>query len=138
VTATEAHTRFCISLRDEFTDYSAHLWGLLPPIRRRGIRLGVVLRGWGDWTAALFRAPLADRCHSCSTIACSCLRTIRECYPKAWGRYGLVDAFNPLTGWYNPDVLGIDLGITMLMAENARSGFVWDTFMNCRHCETTV
>ena len=57
------------------------------------------------------------------------LRTIREGYPKAWGRYGFVDAFNPLTGWYNPDVLGIDLGITMLMAENARSGFVWDTFM---------
>ena len=57
------------------------------------------------------------------------LRTIRECYPKAWGRYGFVDAFNPLTGWFNPDVLGIDLGITMLMAENARSGFVWDTFM---------
>ena len=57
------------------------------------------------------------------------LRMIRECYPKTWGRYGFVDAFNPLTGWYNPDVLGIDLGITMLMAENARSGFVWNTFM---------
>ena len=28
-----------------------------------------------------------------------------------------------------PLVLGIDLGITMLMAENVRSGFVWDTFM---------
>jgi hypothetical protein len=26
-------------------------------------------------------------------------------------------------------VLGIDLGITMLMAENYRSGFVWETFM---------
>ena len=57
------------------------------------------------------------------------LRTIRERYPKAWGRYGFVDAFNPLTGWYNPDVLGIDLGITMVMAENARTGFVWETFM---------
>ena len=57
------------------------------------------------------------------------LRTIRERYPKACGRYGFVDAFNPLTGWYDADVLGIDLGITMLMAENARSGFVWSTFM---------
>ena len=26
------------------------------------------------------------------------LRTIRERYPKAWGKYGFVDAFNPLTG----------------------------------------
>jgi hypothetical protein len=29
----------------------------------------------------------------------------------------------------NPDVIGIDLGISMLMAENARTGFVWKTFM---------
>ena len=57
------------------------------------------------------------------------LRNIRERYPKAWGRYGFADAFNPLTNWYNPDVIGIDVGITMLMAENARSGFVWNTFM---------
>ena len=35
----------------------------------------------------------------------------------------------PLTEWYDTDVIGIDTGITMLMAENARSGFVWDTFM---------
>ena len=27
------------------------------------------------------------------------------------------------------DVVGIDTGITMLMAENARTGFVWETFM---------
>jgi hypothetical protein len=26
-------------------------------------------------------------------------------------------------------VIGIDTGITMLMAENLRSGFVWETFM---------
>jgi hypothetical protein len=40
-----------------------------------------------------------------------------------------VDAFNPLKKWYDHDVVGIDTGITMLMAENARSAFVWDTFM---------
>ena len=57
------------------------------------------------------------------------LRNIRERYPKAWGRYGFTDAFNPLKDWYNPDVLGIDLGITAVMAENARSEFVWKTFM---------
>ncbi len=28
-----------------------------------------------------------------------------------------------------PDVIGIDTGITMLMAENLRTGFVWETFM---------
>jgi hypothetical protein len=57
------------------------------------------------------------------------LRTIHDHYPKAWCRYGFVDAFNPLEDWYDTDVIGIDTGITMLMAENARTGFVWDTFM---------
>jgi hypothetical protein len=79
--------------------------------------------------AASFRAAAGGSLPFLQEDCMLVLRTIRECYPKAWGRYGLVDAFNPLTGWYNPDALGIDLGITMLMAENARSGFVWDTFM---------
>jgi len=63
------------------------------------------------------------------------LRTMKERYPKAWGRYGLVDAFNPLTNWYNPDVLGIDLGITMLMAENQRTGSIWSTFMKNKEAQ---
>ena len=58
------------------------------------------------------------------------LRTIRGVYgEKAWTPYSFVDAFNPLNAWYDPDVLGIDLGVTMLMAENHRTGFVWEIFM---------
>ena len=48
---------------------------------------------------------------------------------RGWTRYGFVNAFNPLTGWYDPDVIGICQGITMLMIENYRSEFVWKTFM---------
>ena len=40
-----------------------------------------------------------------------------------------LNAFNPLRNWYDSDVVGIDTGITMLMAENVRTGFVWNTFM---------
>jgi hypothetical protein len=40
-----------------------------------------------------------------------------------------VDAFNPRTGWTDVDVIGIDQGITMLMAENCRSQLIWDSFM---------
>jgi hypothetical protein len=58
------------------------------------------------------------------------LRTIHDKYEqRAWQRYGLIDAFNPLTNWYSSDVIGIDIGIMMLMAENARTGFVWEHFM---------
>jgi hypothetical protein len=57
------------------------------------------------------------------------LETMKNNYPRSWTRYGFVDAFNPLTNWYDADVVGIDTGITMVMAENARTGFVWSTFM---------
>ena len=40
-----------------------------------------------------------------------------------------MDAFNPLKNWYDIDVVGIDTGITLVMIENARTAFVWDTFM---------
>lgn len=57
------------------------------------------------------------------------LRTIRNRYGSAWSSYGFVNAFNPLKNWYDESVVGIDTGITMLMAENVQTGFVWKTFM---------
>ena len=57
------------------------------------------------------------------------LRNIKNRYPAAWCTYGFVNAFNPLKNWYDNDVVAIDTGITMLMAENARTGFIWETFM---------
>jgi hypothetical protein len=67
------------------------------------------------------------------------LRNIRGRYRnKAWAKYSFVDAFNPLTGWYDADVLGLDLGITMLMAENHRTGFVWKTFMKNPEATTAM
>jgi len=65
------------------------------------------------------------------------LRAMRSKWGKqAWGRYGFVDAFHPAANWYDTDVLGIDQGISVLMAENLRSGLVWKTFMHNK--ETTI
>jgi hypothetical protein len=46
--------------------------------------------------------------------------------------YGFADAFNPNNGWVNPDVIGINLGIMLLSAENLRTGNVWRWFMRNR------
>ena len=56
------------------------------------------------------------------------LKNMKSTYgSRAWSRYGFVNAFNPATNWYDTDVVGIDSGVTLLMAENLRSGFVWRT-----------
>jgi len=59
------------------------------------------------------------------------LENIRATYgAQGFVKYGFVDAFNPANGWYDPDVLGIDIGPSVLMAENCRTGFVWKAFMS--------
>jgi len=58
------------------------------------------------------------------------LRSLKATYGKdAWGRYGLCDVIHPSQLYYDTDVIGINVGISMLMAENLRSAFVWNTFM---------
>ena len=57
-----------------------------------------------------------------SAKALTALGTFRA---KIWGRYGFSNAFNIDRDWYGPDVIGIDLGMMLLMTENARSGLIW-------------
>ena len=72
-------------------------------------------------------------------ITLPALRDMRDGFgDRIYGRYGFADAFHPTDGWVNPDVIGIDLGISLLSAENLRSGRVWQWFMaesgdRCRH-----
>jgi hypothetical protein len=72
-------------------------------------------------------------------ICLPALRFMRESFGDLiYGRYGFADAFNPQTRWVSPDVLGIDLGITLLSAENLRSGQVWNWFMRADAVEQAM
>ena len=48
------------------------------------------------------------------------------------------NAIHPAANWYDPDVLGIDQGISVLMAENLRSSLVWNTFMRNPECANAM
>ena len=64
------------------------------------------------------------------------LVTMRDRYKdRAYQRYGFVDAFQPTAGWFAEDVIGIDVGIGLLMAENLRTGSVWEQFMKNREVQ---
>ena len=63
-------------------------------------------------------------------ICIAALHAMKQKYGATiWGKYGLADAFNPLTNWVSTDTLGLDVGMTLLSAENLRSGNVWHWFM---------
>ncbi len=129
VIATDVHRRFCIELNEQFSDYSDALWGITASDSQKGYVAWGGPPAMGPIDGTIAPAAAGGSLPFLPQATMRVLRTILDHYPKAWGPYGFVDAFNPLNDWYDTDVIGIDTGITMIMAENARSGFVWETFM---------
>lgn len=130
VTATRAHKQFCLDLSREFPGYADHVWGITASDSRKGYV------AWGGPP----RHPAIDG----SVVPCAAggslmfapdicvpaMRTLRDRFgERIYGRYGFADAFHPTDGWTNADVIGIDVGITLLSAENLRTGNVWRWFM---------
>ncbi|HKU25017.1 MAG TPA: glucoamylase family protein [Candidatus Sulfotelmatobacter sp.] len=129
ITATMAHREFCLSLRNKLPDYSERLWGITASDSVTGYRIWGGPPSMGDPDGTIVPCASGGSLVFLYPECMEVLRNIRERYGRAWGNYGYVDAFNPLTDWYDNVVLGIDVGITMLMAENHRTKFVWNTFM---------
>jgi hypothetical protein len=130
VAATRAHRQFCIDLAAEFPAYGPDVWGITASDSERGYT------AWGgpprhpDIDGTVVPAAAAGSLMFTPDISLRALRTMKERYgARAWGRYGFADAFNPNDGWTDTDVIGIDQGITLLSAENLRTGNVWRWFM---------
>jgi hypothetical protein len=140
VRAHRAHIAFLTELgkRDSvrFGHYGADLWGLTSSDSESGYR------DWGgpyqvgryepdrgiDGTVVPSAAAGA-----LPIVPSEALRTLRyqrdQFGDRIYGPYGFANAHNPATGWVSRDVIGIDTGISLLMAENLRTGRVWSTFM---------
>ncbi len=130
IVATEVHRRFCLELSDQFPYYSNDLWGITASDSKDGYVVwgGPPQMGPIDGTVVPSAAGGSLPFRPSDTLRV--LKYIREQYGEhVWSRYGFVNAFNPMTGWFDTDVIGIDTGITMLMAENLRTGHIWKTFM---------
>jgi hypothetical protein len=126
IIATQAHESFCLSLGPP---YSLDYWGISASDSQHGYTAWGGPPGEGQIDGSI--VPYAT-VGSLPFLPADCLRVqlaLKQNYAsKAWGRYGFCDAFHPQANWYDPDVLGIDLGISVLMAENLRTGFLWSTF----------
>jgi hypothetical protein len=131
VTATRAHLKWSLRKRAKFPHWSEDLWG---------VTSSDSLKGYVGWGGPPDSGPVDGTIVPCAAagslpfLPVGCLRTLRYQRDahglRIWKRYGFVDAWNPHTGWVNPDVIGIDVGITALMAANLRDGFVWRTMMS--------
>jgi hypothetical protein len=131
--ATILHREFCLGLRDRFPWFGEEMWGITSSDSRYG---------YIDWGGS---DPAANAKIDGTLVPCAAggslvflpdecmgvLETMIERYgKKVWTRYGFVDAFHPQDNWWSPDVIGIDLGIMLLMAENHRSQSIWTSMMS--------
>lgn len=130
VKATLAHREFCLSLSDKFPGYTKDVWGISASDSAKGYT------AWGgppptpDIDGTVVPCAAGGSLMFTPEITLAALKTMHARWgDRIYDRYSFVDAFNPNNGWVNPDVIGIDLGITLLSAENLRTGNVWRWFM---------
>jgi hypothetical protein len=127
IAATRAHKAFCLGIN---RGYSDDYWG---------VSASDWEHGYTAWGGPPLMGPVDGSVVPCATAGSlpflprECVRVLRAMRDNfgrdAWGRYGFCDAFHPDLHWFDPEVIGIDLGISLLMAENLRTAFVWETFM---------
>ncbi len=129
VKATFAHRKFCMDLAPQFPGYTENIWGITASDSAKGYR------AWGgppatrDIDGTVVPCAAGGSLMLAPEICVPAVMAMREKFgDRIYKRYGFVDAFHPTNGWTNPDVIGIDVGMTLISAENLRSGGVWRWF----------
>jgi hypothetical protein len=134
VIATKSSRQYAIDNSDKYKTFGPDAWGLTAsdgPYGYEG-RYGSAPSGFGNDQHRIdgTMAP-AGALGSIVFTPQEVISALRHyySYPDLIGEYGLKDAYNldvSAAGWYGPDVIGIDKGITLLMIENYRSGLIWN------------
>jgi hypothetical protein len=139
VIATEVHRRFCLELARRYPHFSDDLWGITASDSKAGYVAWGGPPEMGPIDGTVVPSAAGGSLPFLPQATLRVLKHIKNRYGnRTWTRYGFVNAFNPMTNWYDTDVVGIDTGITMLMAENLRTGFVWNTFMRNREVQRAL
>lgn len=153
--AWHAHRQACIRFADKFKTFSENRWGLSPCM---GQSSGST--GWKylvqdlqpnlsnqdevhDGTVAPYAAASSIMFTPAESLAA--LRAFRELVtddgkPMTWrdpaeGGYGFVDSFNLDQNVACDENMAINVGPMLLAIENARTGLIWNLFMQHEHAK---
>jgi hypothetical protein len=131
ISAVRAHKTWCMLQHGRFDWVDERTWGFsASDTPRRSYSAWAAPPVVGEWDGTLSPhaagGGIALMPEECLVV----LKAMRDHHPQAFRRYGFVNAFNPgasVGGWYDQDIISIDLGLMMLMIENQQSGAVWST-----------
>jgi len=130
VQATLAHRAFCINLAYEFPAFGPNIWGISASDSAKGYLAWSGPPRDPEIDGTVVPSAAGGSLMFTPELSVAALRAMKDKYgQQIYGKYGFVDAFNPNTGWVDSDVIGINAGIILLSAENARTGNVWQWFM---------
>ncbi len=141
--ATYAHRDFCISLKTKYAGYGPDMWGVTVSDSPSGYV------SWGGSTTpgqvngTLVPCAAAGSLMFAPEICLPVLRQMHAVYgEQIYQRYGFTDAFNPnwrdAKLWVDQDVIGIDVGITLLSIENLLTENVWRWFMRNAYIQSAM
>ncbi|MBM3253457.1 MAG: hypothetical protein FJZ16_04320, partial [Candidatus Omnitrophica bacterium] len=133
ISATLANRNFCIDNSYRYKTLGPYSWGITSMRLRDEYTMHYGAYPCGS------KKPIFDGTISPSGpagsmpftpfVSLDTLRYLLYHYPELWGRYGIKDSFNLDDNWYCGVYYGLGAGIILIMVENARTSFVWDTFM---------
>jgi hypothetical protein len=129
VNATRANRKYSLSLNLPNT-FGPDIWGITASDGPKGYRIYGEIKAFDPVDGTVAPAAAAGSLMFTPDVSIPALKAIRESFgDRVFGRYGFVDGYNPTLQWFDTDVVGIDVGITLLSAENLLTGNVWHWFM---------
>jgi hypothetical protein len=129
VNATRSNQQYCFNL-DLPNTFGNNIWGITASDGPKGYRIYGEIQAFDPVDGTVAPAAPAGSLMFTPDISIPALKAIHERFgDRVFGRYGFVDGYNPTLDWFDTDVVGIDVGITLLSAENLLTGNVWHWFM---------
>ncbi len=130
VNATLANRQFAIDQKINFKTYDDHIWGITASDGPNGYIAYSAPPGTINHDGTVSPAAPAGSIVFTPNLSITALRTMYNRYEDhIWGRYGFSGAFNVDQNWYDQDVIGIDVGITLVMLQNHKDELIWRLFM---------
>ena len=123
VHATRANRLFCMNLKATYPDsFGSEIWGATASDSPKGYKIYGEIANFEPIDGTIAPCGPGGSLMFTPDISIPALRTMRERFgERVYRRYGFVDAFNVGADWFDSDVVGIDVGITLLSAENLLS-----------------
>lgn len=116
--------RFCRDRAGQRKTYAEGFWGLNASDGPSGYRAYGAPDGPEDGTVSPTGAISAITFVPGLAFSAA-IRLYDRLRERLWGTYGFSNAFNLDADYFDPDVIGIDLGMVLIAIENRRSGLVW-------------